>query len=157
MTRTSQARCALLTSELTNGSDTANTMAEPQRKRTNTVAASPGENCSVWFKKVIIRRIANFFKHSHASQWRSVDLYPFETMTKLYFGSFAFRLISRPRAIGKPTPHSTSEAAATALATPAWSESQSRCGAKLKVRLPSASVLQENDPNAVWMIAGYAN
>ncbi len=78
-------------------------------------------------------------------------------MLKLYFGLFENRWISAPRRRGNPTPQIPSDAAATAFATWASSEPQSRWGAKLNVVLPSASVLQEKTPNADWMIAGYTS
>ncbi len=78
-------------------------------------------------------------------------------MTKLNLGLLEKRWINKPRNRGKPTPHIASEAAATALAMRASSDSQSRCGAKLNVLLPSARGLQEKTPNADWMIAGYAS
>jgi hypothetical protein len=78
-------------------------------------------------------------------------------MVKLHFGLFENRWISVPRKRGNPTPQIASDTAATALATWASSESQSRCGAKLNVVLPSISVLQEKTPNADWMIAGYTS
>ena len=135
------------------GSDTADTINAKQRKRSKLVAATSGEDR----KKVMMSRTKNFFKHSHASQNRRVGLYPYETMTKLYLGSLENRWTNAPRKRGKPTPQIASDAAATIRATRASSESQSRCGAKLNVLLPSASVLHANTPNADWMIEGYTS
>jgi hypothetical protein len=108
--------------ELTNGSDRADATIAKHRKRRRMMVASSG----VSRKKVMMSRIPNFFKHSHASQKRSVGLYPNETMVKLYFGLFENRWISAPRKRGNPSPQSASDAAAMALATWASSESQSR-------------------------------
>ena len=138
---------------LMNGAHRADATITTQRKRSRTMAASSG----VLRKKVMMSRIPNFFRHSQASQKRSVGLYPYETMLKLYFGLFENRWIIAPRQRGNPTPQIASDAAATALATWAMSESQSRWGAKLNMVLPSASVLQEKTPNADFMIAGYTN
>jgi hypothetical protein len=78
-------------------------------------------------------------------------------MVKLYFGLPANRWIRVPRKRGNPTPHIPRDAAATARPTRASSDLQSRCGAELNISLSSASVLQENNPNADWMIAGYTS
>jgi hypothetical protein len=108
--------------ELINGSDRADATIAKHRKRSRMMAASSG----VFRKNVMMSRIPNFFKHSHASQNRSVGLYPNETMVKLHFGLFENRWISVPRKRGNPTPQIASDAVATALATWASSESQSR-------------------------------
>ena len=76
-------------------------------------------------------------------------------MTQLYL--LEENRIYTPSNKGNPSPHTASDVAATALAIVASSDSQSRCGARRKVLLPSARVLQEKIPNADWMMAGYAS
>jgi hypothetical protein len=53
-----------------NGSDRADVSIAKQRKRSRMMVASSG----VLRRKVMMSRIPNFFRHSHASQKRRLDL-----------------------------------------------------------------------------------
>ena len=57
-------------SELTNGSNMADMAIVKHRKRSRMMAASSG----VLRKNVMMSRIPNFFRHSHASQKRNVGV-----------------------------------------------------------------------------------